>query len=96
LQSDGKAMAKQCQSDGKVMAKWSKLQVHSNTNIISDQDCRYWNDLCDPNASCVETGPWITYEWTKWSCNCNPGFYGNGLICALNGTYLNIAEFINL
>ena len=32
--------------------------------------------------------------WSRWSCACNPGFIGNGLICVEKETGIKPPEFL--
>ena len=57
-------------------------------DIFAGQDCRNFPELCDPNASCVNTGKKVFKDWTRWSCACNPGYIGNGITCVQENTGL--------
>lgn len=60
----------------------------------TSQDCRNNPHLCGPNANCVDTQQKLYKGWSRWSCACNPGFIGNGLICVEKETGIKPPEFL--
>ena len=70
------------------------------------QDCRNNPLSCDPNASCVDSTfelipddpgtPMISERETRYYCQCNAGFVGNGFVCIVDGSISNSDRLLDL
>ena len=56
--------------------------------VCTDIDeCADGTDTCDPNATCTNTAG-------SFSCACNPGYMGDGLVCTAVGAFVSCADVL--
>ena len=55
--------------------------VCSLNSFFKAQDCRNNPLQCDKNAKCRNTKIKITDDWTRFACECNKKYNGNGFSC---------------
>ena len=59
---------------------------------FSVPDCRNNPGICDSNASCESTGILIKNDWILHTCQCNTGYFGNGIDCISDSEQSNYAD----
>ena len=57
-------------------------------------DCRNNPYLCNENASCKSTEILIKGDWILHTCQCNSGYFGNGIDCFADTEIDNYTGFV--
>lgn len=61
----------------------------AESGCVDINECQDRIDRCDPNAMCVN-------EVGTYSCQCKPGFEGNGYYCGAVTVALNTGKYHNI